>query len=267
MSNCIPTSSNCIIWDGPNIECLNLCTNDNITSVVYELATQYCALAEQLNLENLDFSCIDNTGDDPTDINELLQLVITILCELQNTIPVPGPTGSSGDIGATGATGATGPAGADGIDGAMGIQGNDGATGATGATGSPGPIGPQGPRGITGADGADGEQGEQGIPGECDCCNTLVNHIAPDAVAPAGCDAGYSASVEGVTHPLISQWTIISSEPHNITLVPQTSELNIGVIDTYPKTAMALLQYKVIDANGCKATETFLHFKLQSLIP
>ena len=59
MSNCIPTSSNCIIWQGPNIECIGLCKGDTITDVVYKLAVSYCELKEQLDIGNYDISCIN----------------------------------------------------------------------------------------------------------------------------------------------------------------------------------------------------------------
>lgn len=40
--NCIPQSSDCVIWQGPDIECLDLCYGDNITTVLYKLALLVC---------------------------------------------------------------------------------------------------------------------------------------------------------------------------------------------------------------------------------
>lgn len=40
--DCIPQSSDCIIWQGPDIECLDLCYGDNITTVLYKLALLVC---------------------------------------------------------------------------------------------------------------------------------------------------------------------------------------------------------------------------------
>ncbi|NCD07639.1 MAG: hypothetical protein EOL97_16135, partial [Spirochaetia bacterium] len=56
--SCIETSSNCIIWQGPDIPCISLCEGDNITNVVYNLATTFCNLSDQLQIENFDISCI-----------------------------------------------------------------------------------------------------------------------------------------------------------------------------------------------------------------
>jgi hypothetical protein len=39
---CSPISSNCVIWQGPDIECINICNDDSVSDVVSELATELC---------------------------------------------------------------------------------------------------------------------------------------------------------------------------------------------------------------------------------
>lgn len=87
-SPCSPTSSNCIIWQGPTIPCIKLCTGDTITDVVYALATELCTLVDQVNISTLDLSCLNITTGTPTNINDLLQILINKICALNN-IPVP----------------------------------------------------------------------------------------------------------------------------------------------------------------------------------
>ena len=36
---CSPISSNCVIWQGPDIPCIKLCTGDTVSDVVAKLAT------------------------------------------------------------------------------------------------------------------------------------------------------------------------------------------------------------------------------------
>ena len=80
---CIPVSSNCIIWQGPDIPCINLCTGDSVSDVVYKLATELCTLLEQTNLTNLDLSCLNLApSEEPQDLQEFLQLIINELCSL-----------------------------------------------------------------------------------------------------------------------------------------------------------------------------------------
>jgi len=87
-SPCSPVSSNCIIWQGPDIPCIKLCTGDSITNVVYELALQLCEITGQLNISTLDLSCLKITTGAPTNLNDLLQIIINKVCAANN-IPVP----------------------------------------------------------------------------------------------------------------------------------------------------------------------------------
>ena len=53
---CSPVSSNCVVWQGPNLSCINLCKGDTVSDVVYKLATEVCALSGNLGLSDLDLS-------------------------------------------------------------------------------------------------------------------------------------------------------------------------------------------------------------------
>jgi hypothetical protein len=94
-SPCAPQSSNCVIWQGPNIPCIKLCTGDTISDVTYKLATELCTIMSELNLTNYDLSCLNLTTSEPTNFNELIQLLISKICELEN-IPTNTTPGSGG---------------------------------------------------------------------------------------------------------------------------------------------------------------------------
>ena len=94
-SPCAPQSSNCVIWQGPNIPCIKLCTGDTISDVTYKLATELCTIMSELNLTNYDLSCLNLTTSEPTTFNELIQLLISKICELEN-IPTNTTPGSGG---------------------------------------------------------------------------------------------------------------------------------------------------------------------------
>jgi len=87
-SPCSPISSNCVIWQGPNIPCIKLCTGDTITDVVYALAMQLCDIVDAVNISTLDLTCLKITTGKPTNINQLLQILINKICET-NSIPAP----------------------------------------------------------------------------------------------------------------------------------------------------------------------------------
>jgi hypothetical protein len=79
-SPCSPVSSNCVIWQGPNIDCIDLCTGDSISTVVYKLATELCTIMNQLDLSNLDLTCLKVGTNPPDTFSELIQLLINKIC-------------------------------------------------------------------------------------------------------------------------------------------------------------------------------------------
>jgi len=79
---CSPISSNCVVWQGPTLDCINLCTGDTISDVVAKLATELCTLLDQTNVANYDLSCLGITACGPKDFQALIQLLIEKICEL-----------------------------------------------------------------------------------------------------------------------------------------------------------------------------------------
>ena len=99
-SPCSPISSNCVIWQGPNIPCINLCTGDTVSDVVAKLATELCAIMDTLNITKYDLACLNLAGCDPKDFQALIQLLIQKICDLENQTPgtvVPGGSGCPTD--------------------------------------------------------------------------------------------------------------------------------------------------------------------------
>lgn len=105
-NGCNPISSNCVVWQGPDIPCINLCTGDSVSDVVAKLATELCTLLDQTSLTNLDLSCLNLASQDvPTDFSELQQLIIDELCALRGRCTAleddGGGSGSSSTVTAT----------------------------------------------------------------------------------------------------------------------------------------------------------------------
>lgn len=87
---CSPVSSNCVIWQGPNITCINLCTGDSVSEVVYKLATEVCAMKAQLDLSDVDFDCLVSSAIGTPEPEHNLTVAITLLvnkvCELNDIV-------------------------------------------------------------------------------------------------------------------------------------------------------------------------------------
>jgi len=82
-SPCTPVSSNCVIWQGPDISCINLCNGDTVSDVVAKLAEELCNIIDATcecnpDLTGLDISCIVETP--PEGLVATLQAIIDAVC-------------------------------------------------------------------------------------------------------------------------------------------------------------------------------------------
>ena len=80
---CSPVSSNCVIWQGPELTCIDLCTGDTISDVVAKLATELCSVLDQLDVSNYDLTCFGITACGPANFEALIKLLIEKICELE----------------------------------------------------------------------------------------------------------------------------------------------------------------------------------------
>ena len=100
---CSPVSSNCVVWQGPDIPCLNLCNGDTVSDVVYKVAVQLCTIKDELNLSALDLSCLltfcSSVGSAPTPktLSAVLGFIRDKVCCLNTRITtLEGAGGGSG---------------------------------------------------------------------------------------------------------------------------------------------------------------------------
>jgi hypothetical protein len=86
-----------VIWQGPDIPCIKLCTGDTVSDVIFKLATELCAIMDQLNVSNYDLTCLGITACPPEDFQALIQLLITKICELNGITPTEGKSSGCPD--------------------------------------------------------------------------------------------------------------------------------------------------------------------------
>ena len=85
-AGCNPVSSNCVIWQGPDIPCITLCKGDSISDVTYKVATELCTLVDQLDIAGFDVSCFPPICPKPENIHDLIQFILDQLCAQQGEI-------------------------------------------------------------------------------------------------------------------------------------------------------------------------------------
>jgi hypothetical protein len=94
-SPCSPMSSNCVIWQGPDIPCIKLCKGDTISDIVFKLATELCTIIETMNVSNFDLSCFNAVGCPPSNFQALIQYLIDEICRQNEIITTGSSSGSS----------------------------------------------------------------------------------------------------------------------------------------------------------------------------
>lgn len=87
---CAPVSSNCVIWQGPNISCINLCTGDTVSTVVYKLGVEICEMKNTLNLTDMDLTCLlevcETTPEPAHTLAAILNLLKNKICCLSDAV-------------------------------------------------------------------------------------------------------------------------------------------------------------------------------------
>lgn len=81
-SACESLSSNCVIWQGPTIPCLDICKGASISEVMYGIAIKFCEFYEQLDPEEYNLECLELDTCN-TSFKDLIQAMITQICFLK----------------------------------------------------------------------------------------------------------------------------------------------------------------------------------------
>ena len=92
-NGCNNISSNCVIWQGPDISCIDLCHGDTVSDVVAALATKLCEITDGItnepDLTGFDLKCALPSGATPTTLVENLQAIVTYICSLPTDTGTP----------------------------------------------------------------------------------------------------------------------------------------------------------------------------------
>jgi hypothetical protein len=82
-SGCDAMSSNCVVWQGPDIPCLNICKGASITEVMYQIATSFCEMYATLDPDNYNYECLNIDECDVKTFQHLFQAVLNKVCLLE----------------------------------------------------------------------------------------------------------------------------------------------------------------------------------------
>lgn len=85
-----PTTSECVVWQGGDIACLNIENNTKLSVTINQLATEICNLMGTLNLSDLDLKCVFDfclsCPEPEKTLKVVLQLIINKVCSIDEII-------------------------------------------------------------------------------------------------------------------------------------------------------------------------------------
>ena len=86
-SPCDPISSNCVIWQGPDIPCIEICNGDTISDVTAKMAELLCDILEGTclcdpDMTSVDIKCLDTLPPFDQTVQGITGAIITYICNL-----------------------------------------------------------------------------------------------------------------------------------------------------------------------------------------
>lgn len=81
------TSNQCVVWEGGEVKCLGICNGDQLSTAEKAIADKVCELAAELDLKDLDLSCL-LAKKVPKDQNlkNILEVLLENQCDLKDLI-------------------------------------------------------------------------------------------------------------------------------------------------------------------------------------
>lgn len=75
-TGCAVTTSNCVVWQGPDLCCINVCHGDTVSDVIDAIAKKLCTIFELLDVKSYDLADLIGKDCPPANFVELIQLLI-----------------------------------------------------------------------------------------------------------------------------------------------------------------------------------------------
>jgi hypothetical protein len=137
--------STCVFYEGPNLICSGINTNDNLETIIEKLDAAVCGAGL--------FGSSGTSGASGTSGSS-------------GSSGRSGTAGTSGASGTSGSSGRSGTSGTSGSSGSSGVKGTSGTSGSTGTSGSAGTSGSSGLTGTAGTAASSGSSGSSGLSGD-----------------------------------------------------------------------------------------------------
>ena len=84
-NGCDSTSSNCVVWQGPDLTCVDVCNGDTVSDIIAKLCDiikQTTVESPGVNISTINQLCLETTYGSANTIQELTQNIITLLHQI-----------------------------------------------------------------------------------------------------------------------------------------------------------------------------------------
>ena len=83
-------SSDSVLWEGEDLQCIKLCKGDMVSDVVYKIALEICAIKTAYDLKDIELKCVVEAclscPEPVKSLKIILQLIINKLCVIDDVI-------------------------------------------------------------------------------------------------------------------------------------------------------------------------------------
>lgn len=97
-------SASCVLWHGPDLDCIETCKGDSMVDVIDKISTEVCALKETLTFTSLQLDCLDDSctgcslcSDEDKILKNILECIIKKYCALKTQVDAIPLTPSDGE--------------------------------------------------------------------------------------------------------------------------------------------------------------------------
>jgi hypothetical protein len=89
---CINTSSNCVIWQGPDLTCVDVCNGDTISDIMAKMCESILnitTVSPGIDISTVNQLCLQTTYGQANNLESLLQNIITEVCKVETDTTDP----------------------------------------------------------------------------------------------------------------------------------------------------------------------------------
>lgn len=86
-NGCDSTSSNCVVWQGPDLSCVKVCNGDTISDILAKMCESIVSITSTstgVDISTINQLCLEETYGVANNVQALIQNIITELCKVHN---------------------------------------------------------------------------------------------------------------------------------------------------------------------------------------